>query len=46
VNSGGDAAFAAEWAAALIHGRRTVLPAGLAEPGPDAEQLRAILDAA
>lgn len=38
--------MAAEWAAALIHGRRTVLPAGLAEPGPDAEQLQRILGAA
>ncbi|MEJ8839692.1 nitroreductase family protein [Ramlibacter sp. AN1133] len=41
-----DAALAGEWTAALIHGRRTVLPAGLAEPGPDAEQLRSILLAA
>lgn len=46
MNSARDAAFAGEWAAALIHGRRTVLPAGLAEPAPDAEQLRAILQAA
>ena len=41
-----DAALAGEWAAALIHGRRTVLPAGLAEPGPDAQQTQAILGAA
>lgn len=46
MSSAPDAALAGEWAAALIHGRRTVLPAGLAEPGPDAEQLRAILLAA
>jgi nitroreductase len=46
VSSSPDAALAGEWAAALIHGRRTVLPAGLAEPGPDAAQLRAILLAA
>ena len=46
MSSGPDATLAGEWAAALIHGRRTVLPAGLAEPGPDAEQLRAILLAA
>jgi nitroreductase len=41
-----DAALAGEWAAALIHGRRTVLPANLAEPGPDAQQLQCILGAA
>ena len=46
MSSSPDAALAAEWTAALIHGRRTVLPAGLAQPGPDAEQLRAILLAA
>jgi nitroreductase len=46
VSSTPDAALAGEWTAALIHGRRTVLPAGLAEPGPDAEQLRSILLAA
>jgi hypothetical protein len=32
-----DAALAGEWAEALIHGRRTVLPKRLAQPGPDAE---------
>ena len=41
-----DQAFAAEWAEALIHGRRTVLPKRLAEPGPDAAQLQRILRAA
>ena len=41
-----DAAIAAEWAAALIHGRRTVLPARLGEPGPGPEQLQRILQAA
>lgn len=41
-----DAALAGEWAGALIHGRRTVLPANLAEPGPDAQQLQRILGAA
>lgn len=46
MSSAPDAALAGEWAAALIHGRRTVLPAGLAEPGPDAQQLQAILGAA
>jgi nitroreductase len=46
VSSTPDAALASEWAAALIHGRRTVLPAGLAEPGPDAQQLQGILGAA
>ncbi|WP_309246869.1 hypothetical protein [Ramlibacter montanisoli] len=29
-----DAALAGEWADALIHGRRTVLPKRLAAPGP------------
>lgn len=37
---------AAEWAAALIHARRTTLPKRLAEPGPDASQLQQILGAA
>lgn len=37
---------AAEWAEALIHGRRTVLPRRLADPGPDAAQLQRILGAA
>ena len=46
MSAGPETALAGEWAAALIHGRRTVLPAGLAEPGPDAEQQRAILLAA
>jgi nitroreductase len=41
-----DAAFAGEWAETLIHGRRTVLPKRLAEPGPDAAQLQRILGAA
>jgi len=41
-----DSALAGEWAAALIHGRRTVLPANLADPAPDAEQLQRILAAA
>lgn len=43
--AGADGA-AAEWAAALIHGRRTVLPKRLAAPGPDAHQRQAILAAA
>ena len=41
-----DAALAGEWAEALIHGRRTVLPKRLAAPGPDAQQLQRILGAA
>jgi nitroreductase len=41
-----DAVLAAEWAAALIRGRRTVLPKRLAEPGPDARELEQILGAA
>lgn len=41
-----EAATAAEWAEALIHGRRTVLPKRLAEPGPDPAQLQRILGAA
>ena len=41
-----DTAVAGEWAEALIHGRRTVLPKRLAEPGPDALQLQRILGAA
>ena len=41
-----DAATAGEWAEALIHGRRTVLPKRLAAPGPDAMQLQRILGAA
>lgn len=36
----------AEWAAALIQARRTVLPKRLAEPGPDPQQLAQILGAA
>jgi nitroreductase len=46
VSSAPDAALAGEWAGALIHGRRTVLPANLADPGPDAPQLQRILGAA
>jgi nitroreductase len=41
-----DTVLAAEWAAALIRGRRTVLPKRLAAPGPDARQLQQILGAA
>ena len=41
-----DAALAGEWAEALIHGRRTVLPKRLAQPGPDAQQTQRILGAA
>jgi nitroreductase len=37
---------AAEWAQALIHTRRTTLPKRLAGPGPDAAQLRLVLEAA
>lgn len=37
---------AAEWAAALIHGRRTVLPKRLSPPGPEDAQLEMILSAA
>jgi len=37
---------AAEWAAALIQSRRTVLPKRLLAPGPDPQQLEAILGAA
>jgi nitroreductase len=36
----------AEWAAALIHARCTVLPKRLIAPGPDRRQLEAILGAA
>lgn len=39
-------AIAGEWAEALVHGRRTVLPKRLAAPGPDAAQLQRILGAA
>jgi nitroreductase len=46
VTHGVDAALAGEWAEALIHGRRTVLPKRLAAPGPDAQQLQRILGAA
>jgi nitroreductase len=46
VSSPPDTALAGEWAEALIHGRRTVLPARLAPPAPDADQLRRILAAA
>ncbi|GAB3767214.1 nitroreductase family protein [Ramlibacter monticola] len=41
-----DSVLAGEWAAALVHGRRTVLPARLGEPGPGPEQLQRILLAA
>ena len=41
-----EAGTAAEWAEALIHGRRTVLPRRLSDPGPDAAQLQRILGAA
>jgi nitroreductase len=41
-----DSALAGEWADALIHGRRTVLPKRLVAPGPDAAQLQRILGAA
>lgn len=41
-----DAALAGEWAEALIHGRRTVLPKRLAAPGPDPQQQQRILGAA
>jgi nitroreductase len=41
-----DATTAGEWAEALIHGRRTVLPKRLAAPGPDALQLQRVLGAA
>ena len=40
------AELAGEWAAGLIHARRTVLPKRLAAPGPEGEQLRLILEAA
>jgi len=46
VSSAPDAVLAGEWAAALIHGRRTVLPARLGEPGPTPEQVQRILLAA
>lgn len=47
VDMPGDAENAmAELVAALIHSRRTVLPRWLGPPGPDAAQLRLILDAA
>ena len=36
----------ADFAATLIHSRRTVLPKRLAEPGPDAQQESRILEAA
>jgi nitroreductase len=36
----------AQWAASLIHARRTVLPKRLVEPGPDAAELEAILGTA
>lgn len=36
----------ADFAATLIHARRTVLPRRLAAPGPDAQQLQRILEAA
>ncbi len=40
------AAEHAEWVAALIHSRQTVLPKRLLAPGPDAAQLAMILQAA
>jgi len=47
VSDGGhEAARAAEWAATLIHARRTVLPRRLLDPGPDAAQRQQILAAA
>lgn len=36
----------ADWAAALIEARQTVLPKRLVDPGPDPAQLRQILEAA
>ena len=42
----GSAELAGEWAAGLIHARRTVLPKRLAAPGPEGAQLRQILEAA
>lgn len=36
----------AQWAAALIHHRQTILPKRLAEPGPDVSQLELIFGAA
>lgn len=39
-------ASAADFAQALIHGRRTVLPKRLGAPGPDPQQLQCILAAA
>jgi nitroreductase len=41
-----DPASAADFAATLIHARRTVLPKRLAAPGPDEQQLQRILEAA
>lgn len=41
-----ERAAAADFAATLIHSRRTVLPKRLVEPGPDAGQLARILEAA
>lgn len=37
---------AAQWAATLIHSRRTTLPKRLVGPGPDPDQKRLILEAA
>src|SRR6266496_2626601 len=36
----------AQWAAALIHHRQTILPRRLSEPGPDISQLELIFGAA
>jgi nitroreductase len=41
-----DAGASADFAAALIHSRRTVLPRRLVAPGPDADELQRILEAA
>lgn len=41
-----DTALSGEWAATLIHSRRTTLPKRLRGPGPDAAQKAAILQAA
>ena len=41
-----DTALSGEWAATLIHSRRTTLPKRLIGPGPDAAQKQLILHAA
>ncbi|HEY5676233.1 MAG TPA: nitroreductase family protein, partial [Myxococcales bacterium] len=41
-----EPAAAAQWAAALIQHRQTILPKRLGAPGPDDLQLAAILEAA